>query len=311
LPLRYFGRDWVLFRAESGQAHVLDAFCPHLGAHLAHGGVVAGESIRCPFHGWCFDGKGTCTDVPLATRRRATPTIASIPVRERNGMILVYFHPAAEAPTWEVPELPECASAEWTPFDVRRWKIRTHVQEMAENGYDMTHFRFLHGLHNLPEPELHFEGPHCRMRTRTLMETPAGLIDGELRFHSLGFGFGLVRLSGLIDTLLVTVITPIDDEYVDARFLFTVKRLPDEDATRMVGLGFIDELSRQVDQDIRVWENKVYLEGPSYGEHDGPIAAFRRWAQQFYPTASAETRRKRLPVHAGHEQEPSEVGSAS
>ena len=32
--LRYFGEDLVLFRGEDGVAHVLDAYCPHLGAHL-------------------------------------------------------------------------------------------------------------------------------------------------------------------------------------------------------------------------------------------------------------------------------------
>jgi nitrite reductase/ring-hydroxylating ferredoxin subunit len=301
LPLRYFGKHLVLFRAESGEPYVLSAFCPHLGAHLGHGGVVSGESIRCPFHGWCFDGRGACTDVPLATRRRSAPRIPSVPVREHSGMILVYFHPTAEAPAWEVPELPEHTSSEWTPFEVRRWKIRTHVQEMAENGFDMTHFHFLHGLHNLPKAELTFEGPHCRLRTRTVMHTPLGLVDGELRFHSLGFGFGVVRFSGLIDTLLVTAVTPIDDEYVDARFLFKVKRLEDEGAASIVGLGFIEELARQVDQDIPIWENKVYKERPVYGEHDGTLAAFRRWARQFYPLALSS------PASSGSALRPSPV----
>ena len=35
---------------------MLDAYCPHLGAHLAEGGRVQGESVRCPFHAWEFDG---------------------------------------------------------------------------------------------------------------------------------------------------------------------------------------------------------------------------------------------------------------
>ena len=61
-PLEYFGRDMVLFRAEDGTAHVLDAFCPHLGAHLGHGGTVDATEdgtscITCPFHGWKFDAK--------------------------------------------------------------------------------------------------------------------------------------------------------------------------------------------------------------------------------------------------------------
>ena len=39
-PLRYFGRHLVLWRGQDGVAHVQDAFCPHLGAHLGHGGKV-------------------------------------------------------------------------------------------------------------------------------------------------------------------------------------------------------------------------------------------------------------------------------
>ena len=60
-PLHYFGEELVLFRTRSGQARVLDAFCAHLGAHLGHGGRVMGETLRCPFHGWQYDGaSGRC-----------------------------------------------------------------------------------------------------------------------------------------------------------------------------------------------------------------------------------------------------------
>src|SRR6185436_3368986 len=37
---RYFGQDLVLFRTRDGHMRVLDAYCPHLGAHLAEGGRV-------------------------------------------------------------------------------------------------------------------------------------------------------------------------------------------------------------------------------------------------------------------------------
>src|SRR5437773_202151 len=67
-PLRYFGRDLVLFRGEDGAARVLDAHCPHLGAHLGYGGKVEGCAIRCPFHAWKFDGQGTCIEVPYASK---------------------------------------------------------------------------------------------------------------------------------------------------------------------------------------------------------------------------------------------------
>lgn len=68
-PLEYFGTDLVIFRTESGEAKVLDAYCPHMGAHLGYGirgetgrgGRVSGDSIVCPFHGWAFDGDGPFT----------------------------------------------------------------------------------------------------------------------------------------------------------------------------------------------------------------------------------------------------------
>ena len=66
VPLQYFGKDLVLFRGQDGVPRVLDAFCPHLGAHLGYGGRVEDNCIRCPFHAWRFDGAGKCVDVPYA-----------------------------------------------------------------------------------------------------------------------------------------------------------------------------------------------------------------------------------------------------
>ena len=62
--IQAFGKDLIIFRGISGKAHILDAYCPHLGAHLAVGGTVVGDQIRCPFHGWSFNQNGICTNVP-------------------------------------------------------------------------------------------------------------------------------------------------------------------------------------------------------------------------------------------------------
>jgi len=57
----------VVWRGESGKVYVADAYCPHLGAHLGVGGEVAGECIKCPFHGWAFEGdNGQYTDIPYS-----------------------------------------------------------------------------------------------------------------------------------------------------------------------------------------------------------------------------------------------------
>ena len=63
------GQNLVAFRGPSGAAHVLDAYCPHLGANVGIGGQVVTESgddcIECPFHGWRFSGvDGQCKHIP-------------------------------------------------------------------------------------------------------------------------------------------------------------------------------------------------------------------------------------------------------
>ena len=96
-PTFLFDQHQVLFRTESGDVRMLEAFCPHLGAHLGHGGKVVGERIACPFHGWQLDGDGAVGEVPYAEAmpRRAQEgnCLYSYPVQERNQMIWAWYHP--------------------------------------------------------------------------------------------------------------------------------------------------------------------------------------------------------------------------
>ena len=38
-----------------------------------------------------------------------------------------------------------------------------------------------------------------------------------------------------------------------------------------------------IDQDVPIWENKLFRPQPKLCEGDGPIMTYRRWAAQFYP----------------------------
>lgn len=281
-PLKYFGKDLVLFRTESGQPVVLDAFCPHLGAHLGYGGRVDGENVVCPFHGWEYDCTGACSKVPYGTRQPKAARIRPWDVVERNGLIMVWHHPEGAEPMWDLPEVPEYSSDEWTDYSVRRWKIRTRNQEMAENTVDQQHFHFVHGAKNHPEAEARTEGHLLFASLNPEMETPMGPVEGKVQIEMHGFGFTVTRFLGLAETLLVNSVTPIDEEYVDARFSFMVKKTGGADITRGIGMAFIQEIQRQVEQDKPIWENKAYVKPPILSDGDGPIMRYRRWASQFY-----------------------------
>ena len=77
--IHYFEKQLVMWRGEDGQVRMLDAYCPHMGAHLGRG-EVRGEHLRCPFHGFCFDADGICV---------ATPYESRIPAAARLDKLLV------------------------------------------------------------------------------------------------------------------------------------------------------------------------------------------------------------------------------
>jgi nitrite reductase/ring-hydroxylating ferredoxin subunit len=300
--IRYFGEDMVLFRTQSGEAKVLDAYCPHMGAHLGHGihehtgqgGEVKEETIVCPFHGWRFNGNGECEDVPYA--QNIPPKIVgkrclkSWYVCERNKVIWVWYHPNGEAPSYEVMEIPEAHDDDWGELQIHHWKLKTHTQEMAENAADPAHFHFVHGTAEMPNyAEVEFEGHTRRTLIKSKMKTPKGIINGEIEAFSNGPGQGITRFSGICETVLMGNVTSIDDEYVDVNFAFIQKKINGEVPTRGVNAAIIADICKQLEEDAPIWENKIYRPLPILCDGDGPIAKFRKWFAGFYLDYQPET----------------------
>jgi len=284
VPLKYFGTDLVLFRDEDGAAHLLDAFCPHLGAHLGHGGVVKGKNLVCPFHAWEFGGDGACAHIPYAKRKPKRADLKKWVTVEKDGLIYAWHDLEGTGPTWEVPDIPEFSSDEWSEVITRRWKINTCNQEMAENAVDAAHFQYLHGTRTMPETHAESFGPHMAATSTTSMTTPAGPVDGNIEVNCWGFGWSTTRFRGIVETLLLGSPVPIDEESCEIRFTFSVKKFGGRSITDGVGKAFVKEIARQLEQDIPIWENKVYLNKPILCDGDGPINVFRKWAKQFYPS---------------------------
>ena len=106
-PLRYLARDLVVWRGDDGAAHVMDAYCPHLGAHLGYGGRVEGCEIVCPYHWFQYDGEGNNTKIPYSDRVNKRAKVHTYPTVDRNGLVMFWYHPTGEPPRWELPEVPE------------------------------------------------------------------------------------------------------------------------------------------------------------------------------------------------------------
>jgi 3-ketosteroid 9alpha-monooxygenase subunit A len=284
LRLRYFGLELVAFRGEDGAAHVLDAHCPHLGAHLGHGGVVVGNSLRCPFHAWEFDRSGQCTRVPYAKRIPPQARLRAWRSVERNGAIFVHYHREGAAPSWEIPIVPEVASeaSSWAAPIRRDFVVRSHAQELAENIVDPAHFRYVHRTAALPEAEAWTEGHKLRVKMSYPIAAGEDIQHGQIDITTHGFGFGVTRFRGIVDTTVLVSGTAIDDQHVHNRLSFTVRKRASEAETRGLGEAFVSEITRQFEEDRPIWENKVYWDKPLLCDGDGPIALLRSWARQFY-----------------------------
>ncbi len=280
--LRYFGEELVAFRTEGGEARVLDAYCPHLGANIGRGGKVEGDTIRCPFHGWRFAGDGACVEVPYAERIPPRARLRAWPALERNGVLWVWRHAEGKPPDWDVPLIPEIGDSDWTEPERYRWKIRSRNQEMAENAVDRAHFRYVHGTLDVPDSEVTVDGVWRRSLQRSKMLTPRGPVDGCIDANSFGFGCGFTRFTGICETVLMASTSPIDDEHCDVRFEFVQRKENGLAPRGGVGAAIIRDIVKQMNEDIPIWESKRYLPRPILCDGDGPIAEFRRWATRFY-----------------------------
>ncbi|MBH8561895.1 aromatic ring-hydroxylating dioxygenase subunit alpha [Nostoc sp. CENA67] len=290
-PLHYFGQDLVLFRTEDGIAHVMDAHCPHLGAHLGYGGCVKGETIQCPFHGWCFNGEGNCVEIPYTKKIPSKAQVKPWYVREIYGLILVWYHAEGKAPTWEIPELPEYNSPQWTPFrTVGVNKIYSHVQEIAENVMDMAHVEFLHGVSSAKGKLVQTEGTMLHWQW-VLNDYPDSEdetlnIENYIDVSFYGFGYCVVHSHPGNDNpgeiLIVALATPIDQEYVEGHQFFSLKKLADAEETAELEKSALETLKRESSKDNNIFEHKVYRTSPLLCEGEGQILKFRQWAGQFY-----------------------------
>jgi phenylpropionate dioxygenase-like ring-hydroxylating dioxygenase large terminal subunit len=129
----------ALYRDTAGQLHALNDACPHRGVAL-HKGRVKANALACRYHGWEFDGSGTCIRIPYLPAGQKLPCarVQSYPVQERYGLIWVFPGNPVLAPSVPLPEIPEFQQSGWlaVPVTVR---FKAHFSICNENTMDVFH----------------------------------------------------------------------------------------------------------------------------------------------------------------------------
>jgi phenylpropionate dioxygenase-like ring-hydroxylating dioxygenase large terminal subunit len=170
LPVVLWGKRFVLFRDGAGLARALVDRCPHRNVALSRGRVTAEGHIECPYHGWCFDGAGSCVRVPgrvqLDLEPRA-PAAQAFEVREDG--LFIWLCPASEGPLAEPFALPHHDEPGFTTV-VREVSAEASLFAVVENALDVPHTAILHrGL---------FRGGE-RSRVRVVVRRGADHVEAE------------------------------------------------------------------------------------------------------------------------------------
>ncbi|MGH7836043.1 MAG: Rieske 2Fe-2S domain-containing protein, partial [Candidatus Binatia bacterium] len=142
--VKILDEELVVFRDKTGRYGLVGEHCPHRSASLAFGRVDQ-EGIRCPYHGWKFDGAGKCLDQP------AEPEGSTFKERTRHkaysleklaGLLFAYMGPEPR------PLLPRWDVLAWE--NGKRWIVIDSLLDCnwlqpMENSVDPSHLFWLHG----------------------------------------------------------------------------------------------------------------------------------------------------------------------
>ena len=296
-PLRYFGHDLVAYRTESGRLVVLNAYCEHLGAHMGHGGTVAGDDIRCPFHGWQWSPEGRNTCIPYQKATNRVRRIGTWSTAERDGIIYLWHDAEGRDPQYDVPSIfdlfPSCGTADdyHELGEAGRFQsdeLPIHPQYAAENGVDFAHFKYVHRADEIPTV-VHREFGDTDFKTelalnfkRRSADGSYELVEGRTRASLLGLGLGFSHADGVGSICSLTAVTPVDDEHSIVRFSAWASKEDGEDETRVAKRQ--RNAVGQLKADIAIWEHQRYTEPPGLATAEAAgFRDIRQWARRFYP----------------------------
>jgi phenylpropionate dioxygenase-like ring-hydroxylating dioxygenase large terminal subunit len=131
-----------VWRDQHGATAAFDR-CPHRVTALSLGQVDEGGCLVCPYHGWRFNARGACVQVPQLAPGTAVPARAHLDMvacQERHGLVWVCL----SEPAADVADFPEYGDPSYRHVPCAPYRWRTSPERMVENFTDFGHLGYLH-----------------------------------------------------------------------------------------------------------------------------------------------------------------------
>jgi phenylpropionate dioxygenase-like ring-hydroxylating dioxygenase large terminal subunit len=138
--VRMLGEDLVAFRNQDGTVGLVGNSCPHRRASLEYG-QIRPEGLMCSYHGWTFNIRGRCVNMPLEPVNSPLMQKASItayPAQERGGIIWCYMGVDNENPP--APPRLDILSRDdgellFDGGDIRDYSYLNWLENVVDNGH--------------------------------------------------------------------------------------------------------------------------------------------------------------------------------
>lgn len=140
ISINFFGVPVVLYRDQAGQPVALLDRCPHKNVPLSLG-TVRGSEIECRYHGWRFNPKGECTDLPCHGPLELKPrcTVKTYQVLEQDGWIWI----SSSSEKLPRPIFCDWQNPKYLWFDIS-YETNASLDLVLENAMDCAHTGFVH-----------------------------------------------------------------------------------------------------------------------------------------------------------------------
>lgn len=134
----------VVFRDREGRAATLLDRCAHRNAPLSLGAVDAAGHLACPYHGWRFDGRGACREVPGLLQGTVAPgrSVPAFATREQDGFVWIWGRADAE-PKGVPMRIPHVDDPAYLVV-LREYDVECSMHAALENALDVPHTAFVH-----------------------------------------------------------------------------------------------------------------------------------------------------------------------
>ncbi|KAK6141969.1 hypothetical protein DH2020_020756 [Rehmannia glutinosa] len=201
-PFQLLNRDLVLwFDGSASKWVAFDDKCPHRLAPLSEGRIDENGHLQCSYHGWSFDGCGSCTRIPQAAsegpeaRALKSPRACAtrFPTMVSQGLLFVW----PDENGWEraqaiMPPMYKVHANLWLPDDFDKPEFSSvTIQRDLYYGYDTL-------MENVSDPS-HIDFAHHKVTGEEIEQSPC-----PSKWNQQDLGVLLVQMMAIQKSVLMT-----------------------------------------------------------------------------------------------------------